>query len=347
MDALILSDHADTNGGNARHKRAADRYGGHDRIRSLILSEIDTAGVAGRYKAAADRLGTLRIRSVHRTAHSFRYPGDIRWNNNTATITRLYDAADVIHLNNRVYPYQKLDRGRRKPGVLHHHGTPFRMNPGAGLRDARLLKLRSAVSTLDLTEPAPDVLTWLPIAYDLNELAELRRQHRREPDGRVLIVSAPSNRKVKSTDALEVAVADLQAEGLPIDLDVIENVTHAECLARKARADIYFDQVILGYGCNAIEAWGMGIPVIAGAQPYTLDLMRREFDGRIPFYQATEATIADALRTLVKSTEARTEWALRGMAHVDRFHGELPALERLADLYMKAIAMRPRRTVAA
>ena len=346
MDALILSDHADTNGGNARHKRAADRYGSHDRIRSLILSEIDTAGVAGRYKAAADRTGTLRIRSVHRTAHSFRYPADIRWASNGGAIERLYAAADVIHLNNRVYPYQKLDRGRRKPGVLHHHGTPFRANPGAGLRDARKLRLASAVSTLDLTEPAPDVLTWLPIAYNLNELAEIRMRHRREPDGKVLVVSAPSNRKVKSTDALIAAVAELQAEGLPIELDVIENVTHAECLTRKARADIYFDQVILGYGCNAIEAWGMGLPVIAGAQPYTLDLMAREFNGRIPFYQASEDTIADALRALVQSAELRAEWALKGMEHAAAFHDELPALERLADLYLKAIGMRGRRAAA-
>ena len=347
MDALILSNHADTNGGNARHKRAADHVGDHPRIRSLILSNVDTAGVGGRYKAAADRTGRLRIRSVHRTAHSFRYPGDIRWTSNLATIRRLYDAADVIHLNNGVYPYEKLDRGQRKPGVLHHHGTPFRTHPGVGLRDARRLRLQGAVSTLDLTEIAPDALTWLPIAYDLNELAEIRLRHRREPDGRVLIASAPSMRTWKSTDLLEQAVAELQAEGLPVDLDVIEDVTNAECLERKARADIYFDQVLLGYGCNAIEAWGMGIPVVAGAQPSTLDLMRREFDGVLPFYTATEATIADALRDLVKSESLRAEWALIGMEHARRFHDELPALERLADLYMKAIAMRAGRRAAA
>ena len=36
---------------------------------------------------------------------------------------------------------------------------------------------------------------------------------------------------------------------------------------RKGRADVFVDQMILGYGCNAIEAWGMGIPVIAGVDP--------------------------------------------------------------------------------
>src|SRR5690606_27554167 len=128
---------------------------------------------------------------------------------------------------------------------------------------------------------------------------------------------------------LEAAVRQLQAEGLPVELVLVEGRTWAECLTVKATADIYFDQVLLGYGCNAIEAWGMGIPVVAGADEWTLAQMRKEWNlGKrpMPFHEATEATIADALRELVQSPDLRAEVAKRGHAHAQKYHAERPAL---------------------
>jgi hypothetical protein len=157
----------------------------------------------------------------------------------------------------------------------------------------------------------------------------------------VRVVSCPTNREIKSTDALEAAVRTLQAEGLPVELLVVTGRPWAESLAVKATADIYFDQVGLGYGCNAVEAWGMGIPVIAGADDWTLARMRKEWDmgprGSLPFLEATEATIADKLRVLVKSADARTVMGTLGHDHAEKYHAEKPALARLAELYGMAI----------
>jgi hypothetical protein len=158
-------------------------------------------------------------------------------------------------------------------------------------------------------------------------------------------------RSLKSTEALIDAVLALKDEGLAVELDLIERTTWAECLRRKATADIYFDQLYLGYGCNAIEAWGMGLPVIAGLDPdraaevnhpipeTTRARMLHEW-GSMPFYETTEAALLDSLRDLVKSAELRAEWALRGMAHVARFHGQLPALERLIEMYQRTVGVR-------
>ena len=60
----------------------------------------------------------------------------------------------------------------------------------------------------------------------------------------------------------------------------------------------------------------------------------------------TEDGLLEELRELVKSADLRAEWALRGMDHVARFHGQLPALERLLDVYQRAIGV-PRGMVAA
>lgn len=317
----------------------------------IISAGQDTGGQSIRWKQAADRQRSvgLRARAVIASQTYIRYPTDIIARGNGGAIRRLWTAADVIHLNNLPYAYDRHDQGRRKPAILHHHGTEFRTNSAPYLARARAERWPTAVSTLDLAEIAPDEITWLPSAYNLDELASLRAQHRREPDGIVRIAHAPTNRDLKSTAVIEATVAAMQADGLPVELDVIEMTTWAECLRRKAAADIFVDQLLLGYGCNAVESWGMGIPVIAGIDlegaaaaghaipASTRDRMLREF-GALPFYEATEATLADTLREFVKSPKLRAKWAVKGMEHVARFHAELPALERLMNLYRRAIA---------
>jgi hypothetical protein len=328
-------------------------------MRSLIFSMgTDPNGEALRYKAAADRHGGVEIRAVTRSTHSFKHlPVDILYANNAGAIRRLWADADIIHLNNRAQGFELFSKVAEKPVLLHHHGSAFRTNPPPLLGRAAREGWVQAASTIDLVELAPDVITWLPTAYDLDALATLRRTHRRSDDGVVRISHAPTMRTLKSTEALIDAVVALQDEGLEVELDLIERTTWAECLRRKATADIYFDQLYLGYGCNAIEAWGMGLPVIAGLDPdraakvnhpipaSTRDRMLSEF-GAIPFYEMTEAGLLDGLRELVKSAELRAEWALRGMAHVARFHAQLSALERLVDLYQRTIGVAAIEAVA-
>ncbi len=335
----------DTGGQNIRWKQAADNVGS-EVLKALIHSAgQDSGGVAIRYQLAANGDPRLSIRAVHASDTYIKYPTDIRWSGNEGAIQRLYAEADVIHLNNYIWGYLRFDKGQRKPTVLHHHGSVFRSDPRRHLQLAKRHNMESAVSTIDLMKPAPELLTWLPTAYNLAELRAIRGRHRRPADGKVRIAHAPTDRGIKSTDALIAAVDALKAEGLPVELDVIEGVSWAQCLARKAAADIYFDQVQLGYGCNAVEAWGMGMPVIAGAAPWTLDRMGKEFGGVLPFYTATEDTILDAVRVLVTSVDARAEYVEHGTNHVERFHAERPALERLLGVYLKAIARRkPKRS---
>jgi len=331
----------DTNGQGYRFHKAAERYGDDpDVLKALIVGLYDPADVGGRFREAAKKVGTLSIRSAHSSTAYFQFPQDIHWSRQThAEVQALADEADVIHLNNSDAAYRKLHMpAQRKPAVLHHHGTLFRNSPEPLLAAAKRFHMVQAVSTIDLQRKAPDILHWLPTAYDLDELAAIREEHRRPDDGKVRVVSCPTNREIKSTDALEAAVRTLQAEGLPVELVVVTGKTWSESLRAKAAGDVYFDQVGLGYGCNAIEAWGMGIPVIAGADEWTLARMRQEWNtDRLPFYEATVDTIADALRDMVQNPDLRAEYAVKGLAHVNRYHAEKPALARLAELYGMAI----------
>ena len=343
MDAVILSNALDTNGQNARYARASERWGTDDGVlKALAIGHYDPAGVVGRFQIAAEKFGDLRIRSVHRATHIYQQmPADILWTRrNEREIRQLAAEADVIHLNNSTAAFRRLRLRRDKPVLLHHHGSLFRNNPAYLLQEARNFGALQAVSTVDLMRPVPDQLHWLPTAYDVDALVEMGDQNRREPDGKVRVVQCPTDGAhgpYKSTDALSAAIAQLQAEDVPVELLVVRDKPWAEAMALKATADIYFDQVILGYGCNAIEAWGMGIPVIAGADAWTLAKMREVYGTeQLPFYEASVDTITDAIRDLATSKAKRTKYAKLGMAHARKFHDELPALTRLAELYRRS-----------
>lgn len=332
-----MSTWIDTNGQNARYAKAADRWGAHPDVvtKVMALGKVDPAGVVGRFAKYANKGQTLHIRSAHKSEAYFAFPGDIRWDKHTEPeVRRLAAEADVLHLNNSDRAYRLLHL--RKPALLHHHGSLFRADPQRWFGIARYHRMIQAVSTIDLQREDPKTLHWLPTAYDLEELAAIRAEHRRPEDGVIRIVSAPTNREYKATVALGEAVRRLQKEGLAIELVIVEGRPWRECLIEKAKADILFDQVAFGYGCNAVEAWGMGIPVIAGADGWTEDRMTAEWGG-LPYYRAAYDGIAEAIRPLVESADLRAEWAERGAVHAAKYHAEKPALARLAELYTKAI----------
>ena len=258
-------------------------------IRVLGLSaDEDTAGQGYALKQAFDRLAPdIDFHFVRRAENYIRYPKDIEWlpgdDVTGRKVEALYRRADIVHIMQ--WPRVVDPSWPKKPMLYHHHGTVFRHHASAYVDLARRGD-KYIVSTLDLYLYGPDVLTWQPNVCDLDALPK------RVPHKGLRIAHAPTNRNGKSTAAF-LAACDRLRRDVEIEVDLIERVTHAECIRRKAMADIYYDQVLVGYGVNAIEAWGMGIPVIAGASKAqaaahgigipdgVLDEMRRRFDGQI------------------------------------------------------------------
>lgn len=307
-----------------------------------VNAGADTAGQGIRMKQGFDRHAPgWSFHSVARTDTYIAYPIDEPWNGRR--VADLWAGADVVHLHNNFRTAEILEQRRGdKPSVLHHHGTMFRSNPSPLLREQRRRGTVGIVSTLDLYLIAPDDLEWLPAPYDIDWLASLRAPI---DDGTIRIASAPTNRTVKSTDAFLKAVDRLKREGYPVELDLIERRDWHECLRRKAQADIFFDQVLLGYGCNALEAWGMSIPVVAGAADSTLDEYERRF-GFLPFHHATPETIYDALRELVESPELRKRYGQLGHSYVRTYHDDAKVVAQLQGLYHRALDQHRGRAAA-
>lgn len=276
----------------------------------------DTAGIGWLLaKAFAARSGDIRLRSAVWKSNYIDYPHDLPW----WRAARAWSAADVVHLHNTIRTWQLM--GADRPFVLHHHGTYYRENADRLNREVSDAGGRAVVATLDLLGHGDD-LTWCPAPYDLDWLAGFRKPQ----GGRLRVGHAPTDRALKSTEAFLAACAKLDVE--PV---LIEQRPWLECLAVKGTCDVLFDQVQLGYGHNAIEAWGMGIPVIAGAADATLDRMQGTF-GYLPFLTATATTIGDTINALLED-DRRDRWAARGLDHARRWHDGAETVARLSGIY--------------
>jgi glycosyltransferase involved in cell wall biosynthesis len=138
-------------------------------------------------------------------------------------------------------------------------------------------------------------------------------------DGIVTVVHAPNHRHYKGTRFLESAIAELQAEGLPVELLVVEGMTNDEAREIFARADIVADQFLLGaYALFAIEAMALGKPVLC----FLNDRFRRfhpEWE-ECPIVSADPDTLKEELRRLVLDPERRAALGARGPGYVERHH---------------------------
>lgn len=314
-----------------------------------LMTGADTGGWGGRMTAGFRRHAPdWELRSMAASATYLEYPFDLPYRQ--ALLEPLYDAADVIHLHNTLHGHEFYDAGQGKPIVLMYHGSAFRAAPERYLAEARAVGAVQLCSTLDLERPG---VAWLGAPYELDgpicavsnrpvpySFAELRMR-RFAPTDKIRIAHAPTDRTVKGTGRVLAALRSLAERGLPIELVFIEGQPWATCLARKAMADIFVDQLVLGYGNNAIEAWAMGIPVVAGvADPRVRARMLRRW-ARLPFTEASEETLEDVLEQLVRSAAMRAEYAAIGTEHVRRWHDAAVVVPRLQQLYRSAKPTRP------
>lgn len=285
----------------------------------------DVGGTGYRMASAFDQQGPegWEYRAVRGAPSYLQFPAHDEWH--WPSILRWWDEADVVHVHDHI-PRPGLPR----PTVVTFHGTGFRESPAGHLHLAKMSMARPLVSTLDLWLLAPDETTWCPQMDDLDALAALRVPQ----EGPLRIGHAPTNRLLKSTHELEAAVTQLQAEGADIELVMIEGLPWSEALALKGTCDVVFDQTAYGYGGNAIEAWAMGIPVICGAQPATLEEYLRRF-GSLPFVLTDPGTVRAALEQLLDPVRRRI-WGEIGRTHAERFHSYQVGVERLTPIYEAA-----------
>jgi len=173
-----------------------------------------------------------------------------------------------------------------------------------------------------------------------------------------LVGHSPSTRARKGTEEFLIAV-QLLADRFPIELDLIEGVSHLEAVQRKRHLGLFFDQagremesslgissVVGWYGNSALEAAVYGVPTIAhlseealvGAERAGVENVRSSPIVNTPL---GAHGIADTLRRLFEMTpEEREQLARETRRFVETFHSQEAAAFRLENIYQDVMAHR-------
>lgn len=281
----------------------------------------DIGGVGYRTGSAFNKLRPDWTYHAYSGAPSYlQFPQHTEWN--WEQILRDWATCDVAHVHDHIPEVGK----RKPPTVVTFHGTGFRETPDDHMRVAGNATV--LVSTLDLWLLKPDDTTWMPQIDDIDWLTGFR-----QPQGGPLRIGhAPTNRDLKSTTEFLAACAQFGTDVEPV---LIENKSWHDCLTIKGTCDVLFDQTLFGYGGNAIEAWGMGIPVICGAADNTMHEYEHRFDS-IPFLYAEPHTITDAIEAMLNPA-VRQQYATRGRHHAERFHSQTAGVTQLETIYNNAL----------
>lgn len=302
----------------------------------IVSAGDDCGGVAIALQQALNRYTDWETREVHRSQNYISYPTDILWPEGTEKpdgLDDLFREADVVHVMERWDAVDHYPEWTAKPLVLHHHGTIFReWNTQYLIQSAKEFRAYVVASTIDLTLLDPTI-EWLPNPCDIGRMRGIRVSEYAPHDG-LLSAHSPTWRALKGTDSF---VAAATAAG--ISVDVIEHTDWESCLHRKAKADIFYDQMTAGYGLSGIESMAMGIPTIGGCPDQrVLDLMFRSW-GNLPFMLATPYTLPWVME-FFKDPENRRASAAVSTWFVEKYHSEANVARQLVSVYEKAMALR-------
>jgi glycosyltransferase involved in cell wall biosynthesis len=154
--------------------------------------------------------------------------------------------------------------------------------------------------------------------------------------GSVKVVHAPSSRRFKGTEFVIDAVDRLRAEGLSIELILIENVPNDQVGQRLREGDIMIEQVFfVGYAISALEGLACGLPMICNLEheAYTRVFRRVSFLDECPVVSGTPESLTDTLRTLVTNPQLREKLGRASRAFAEKYHSYDTARHTFGAIY--------------
>jgi len=200
----------------------------------------------------------------------------------------------------------------------------------------RLKKYSDAVFSIgDMIEYTPssrnDLFFW-PV--DLNG----KNAHKYEPaypkkntQGPLRIVHASNHRMFKGTHFLIEAVENLKAEGIPVELILVEKVPNEKALDIYRSADIVFDQCLIGFhGYFALEAMAIGKPVMCFIRKPEEYLLHPE---ECPIINTHLNTLQEDIRYFVDNRERLTDIGMRSRQYIEKYFTLEAFAERLKKAY--------------
>lgn len=159
-------------------------------------------------------------------------------------------------------------------------------------------------------------------------------------NGPVKVIHTPNFRGFKGTEFLIQAVKELQAEGLQVELTLLEGVPNDKVRELMQEVDILAEQFIAtAYALSGIEGMASGLPVLSNLEheAYTRIFRRYAFLNECPILSTTPETIKQNLRVLVTNPELREQLGRAGRKYVEKYHSYTTAQYLFGSIYDKIL----------
>lgn len=140
--------------------------------------------------------------------------------------------------------------------------------------------------------------------------------------GPVRVIHTPNHRGFKGTEFVVDAVERLRAEGLQVELVLLERVPNERVREVMATADILAEQFLIGYALSGIEGMASGLAVMSNLESefYTRIFRRFSFLDECPILSTSPETLTANLRALVTNPALRERLGRAGRAYVEKYH---------------------------
>jgi glycosyltransferase involved in cell wall biosynthesis len=239
--------------------------------RVLLYARTDAAGSLFRWTEAINRHTAYAARMACFHLNPFEFSTDLVFPNpriDSSGFAELVAEADLVHVKDeRRFPRGEGLGGQAglaadKPVVFTHYDRKSQHQ--ADDPDYRRAVGRCAARVATTPDLCFDWFDgrWVPLPVDTERFSYEWR------DGRVVGHSPTVPERKGTREFMEAAST------LPCDIELIQDVSHAECLERKRRCNLFFDQAgrdlprfggqpIGSYGNSALEAMVHGIPTVA------------------------------------------------------------------------------------
>jgi glycosyltransferase involved in cell wall biosynthesis len=189
-----------------------------------------------------------------------------------------------------------------------------------------------------------DTLMLGHFSIDTERWAPPENRAPRAPDQPLRVLHAPNHRAIKGSQFFIEAIAELQTEGVPIELVLLEKVPNEKVRETMADVDIVADQLIIGwYAMFALEAMAMQKPILCYLRPDLEELYLNAGliqPGEIPILRCTPQNVKEVLRSLAQQPAPIDEIGRLSRKFVLKHHS-LQAVGREFDRINRSIGIKP------
>lgn len=158
------------------------------------------------------------------------------------------------------------------------------------------------------------------------------------------ILHAPNHRTIKGTEFFIRAVEELQAEGVVVELIMLERAPNHKVKEVMETVDVVADQLIIGwFAMFAIEGMALQKPVLCYLRPEFIDLFTTYgllTEGELPILNCTPLTVKAVIRDLALNRAQLPEIGRRSRAFVTKHHSTA-AIGQVFDRINRSLGLTP------